>query len=227
MLGFELERNHPSPTTHKWRGPDGERHHIVAGTFRVEGGWGCTLWLGYYRDVWEVAGLTVHAAKDEVGLGPVRRDPHGDPFGPLPTTKDVADADGPRPETPVSTRLLRELPLGAMAEELRRYLREHEGTRRLDPRLARQLEASPGRRGRPDEVYAEVAAAYVDLVESGTTTSPVKALAEQYGYSVSAVNNWVAEARNRGLLSRSPRGKAGGHLTERARQLLDETEDDR
>lgn len=75
----------------------------------------------------------------------------------------------------------------------------------------------PGRRGRDDRWYADLAKAYVD---SGSRT-PVKDLSEGLNLSASQVRNLLHEARRRGLLTRSAKGKAGGVLTDSAKELLD------
>jgi transposase-like protein len=76
----------------------------------------------------------------------------------------------------------------------------------------------PGRRGRPDVFYAELAKQYVDLLAEGST--PTKDLAERLGYSASSIRDLIHQARRRGLLTRASKGLAGGELTENARRLL-------
>lgn len=86
-----------------------------------------------------------------------------------------------------------------------------------------ESERRPGRRGRPDEFYAELAAEYVELVGQGLP--PVKTMAHRRSLSVSQVNNLIHEARRRGLLDPPPSpGQAGGVLTPRARKLLNKQE---
>jgi hypothetical protein len=83
-----------------------------------------------------------------------------------------------------------------------------------------------GRRGRPDLYYARLAAAYVSAVESGNPR-PVAAVAEQLGdgYSSAYVRDALHRARERGLLIRPPRGRAGGRLTNKALAMLDENKE--
>jgi hypothetical protein len=76
----------------------------------------------------------------------------------------------------------------------------------------------PGRRGRPDAFYARLAAQYVELLK--TSSTPTKDLAETRNYSPSSTRDFLNQARTRGLLTRSAKGRAGGELTEKARELL-------
>jgi hypothetical protein len=82
---------------------------------------------------------------------------------------------------------------------------------------ATSLAKRPGRRGRDDYEYAQVARHYVALL--GTAT-PLKHLADQLGFSASQVRNILYEARRRDLLTDAPKGKAGGTLTPYAYELL-------
>lgn len=75
----------------------------------------------------------------------------------------------------------------------------------------------PGRAGRPLVEYARIAADYVALSGSGTAT---RDLAEKRGYSTRQVRAWLTRARDEGLLTRAPRGRSGGELTEKALELL-------
>jgi hypothetical protein len=220
-VNFQLERNAPAPTHDQWKTETGEHRAQITGVFILEDGWACTLWLVYYSDVWEVGGLTIHPAQDAVAIGPARRGPNGT-VHPLKLTLDVAEAATDPPSGAVTSRLLRELPIGKMAEELRRYLREHPTVKRRSVSLASQLDMQPGRRGRPDSFYAQVAAAYVSILEDEPSAAPVKVLAEREGYSRSMVNNWLRQARNRELLTEARPGKAGGSLTDKGRAALEE-----
>jgi hypothetical protein len=76
----------------------------------------------------------------------------------------------------------------------------------------------PGRRGRPDAFYARLAAQYVDLLR--TSSTPTKDLAELRNYSASSTRDFLNQARKRGLLTPSSVGRAGGELTEKARELI-------
>ena len=78
-----------------------------------------------------------------------------------------------------------------------------------------------GRRGRDDRFYADWSAAYVRLVTSGEP-NPVIRLSEEHFLSVSQVRSILGEARKRDLLSKAPRGRAGGNLTTLAKSILSE-----
>ncbi len=80
----------------------------------------------------------------------------------------------------------------------------------------------PGRSGRPDFFYAQVAAEYVQLLDE-PGAKPVKALAERNQLGESTVRNLLYEARTRRrgpLLTKAPPGRAGGELTQKAISLL-------
>jgi hypothetical protein len=83
----------------------------------------------------------------------------------------------------------------------------------------------PGRRGRPNLFYAEVAARYVYLLSKGS--KPTKRLAEEMCISSSAARDLLNEARQRGLITRPPvKGRPGGGLTDMAEELLRERNGD-
>lgn len=140
---------------------------------------------------------------------------------------------------PITARLLRRVPLGelqAAAESwYRRQVVPHvertvsrararpagkaSGFRADLEAWSSALDTRPGRQGRPDREYAAVSAMYVAALGTGTE---VRDLAAQLGYSTSQIRNSLYAARRRGLLTASPRGRAGGHLTEKAQRLLTE-----
>lgn len=86
-------------------------------------------------------------------------------------------------------------------------------------RLAPFRETRRGRAGRPDSDYALLAAEYVRQLESGERR-PAHALADEFGGSASLWANRISEARKRGLLTETSRGRAGGALTDKAVDLL-------
>ena len=83
----------------------------------------------------------------------------------------------------------------------------------------------PGTRpGPPDKsrrTLALLAARYVALIEAGER-APTKALAEELNYSPVTINEQLRKARNAGLLTAAPKGKAGGRLTAKAKKLLED-----
>ncbi len=118
--------------------------------------------------------------------------------------------------------MLRSLPLGEMETVAKRDFVEK--TKRWEPEGPRWAgvfadSPRPGRRGRDDRAYAEIAALYVDEVLSGANGA-VKRLAARLHYSPSQIRSVLYAARRRGLLTESPNGKAGGELTEKARRLI-------
>jgi hypothetical protein len=85
----------------------------------------------------------------------------------------------------------------------------------------------PGRRGRPDHFYAEVADVYVALARPGEprpTVATARALSERLGqtFTPTQVRDLLNEARNRKLLTRPPKGKSGGRLTKQGERALEE-----
>ena len=78
----------------------------------------------------------------------------------------------------------------------------------------------PGRRGREDRDYAIWARRYVDALEE--TSHPIKKLRNEHHLSESAIRAILNRARERGLLTKSPQGRAGGILTTRGESVLNE-----
>jgi hypothetical protein len=81
-----------------------------------------------------------------------------------------------------------------------------------------QAPRRPGRRGRPDLFYAEFASEYVEIAK--TTPHATAELARRRDYDPRYVRDLLNQARNRGLLTRPPSGRAGGTLTPKAIALL-------
>jgi len=77
-----------------------------------------------------------------------------------------------------------------------------------------------GRVGPADERLAAVASEYVKLIGRGST-QPVSAIAKATRTPVGRVYQWLYRARQRGLLTRPPRGIPGGRLTARGERLAD------
>jgi hypothetical protein len=147
----------------------------------------------------------------------------------------------------IGARQLREAPIGAMERALRGHVSEQvplttriyrtprleliEPDTRLrggtDDELAlwRTLASDfrdrprTGVKGRSDRAYAALAACYVAAFERGEK-SPVRAVADELGLGETTVRNYLAKARERGLLSAPEPGRAGGVLTRKASTLL-------
>lgn len=71
---------------------------------------------------------------------------------------------------------------------------------------------SRGRPRRPDRVFAEIASEYVGALDQGSP-HPVKDVAERLNYSRGTIRDMLMEARRRGLLAKTERGRAGGAMT--------------
>lgn len=71
-----------------------------------------------------------------------------------------------------------------------------------------------------DRRLVEAAAAYIELVESGSHR-PIPELAEQFGRAEDTMRYWIRTARAEGFLTRNPPGKPGGDLTPRALHLME------
>jgi hypothetical protein len=138
---------------------------------------------------------------------------------------------------PLSARLLHSIPFGVLNSVGRRELGQFQALlaqvehtaedRERAAMWAKSFQARPGQRGRPDLEYAQLADAYLALLnQAETTAKPTKALAEQLYLSESRVANLLSEARRRELLTKPPPGRAGGRLTATAERLLAQREGD-
>lgn len=70
-----------------------------------------------------------------------------------------------------------------------------------------------------DLLYLMTAAKYVEVLAKGTSR-PLEALAAMLERTPSSVRNLLYMARQSGFLTESPPGKAGGHLTNKAKEYL-------
>jgi hypothetical protein len=138
----------------------------------------------------------------------------------------TAVVDGPN----VTARLIRDYPIGAVDSAARSQMawwwREYDRSRPDAARTWHPIPSGvlndidirrPGRRGRPDLEYAEIARDYISVLHEA---KPMKVLSDKLHLSASQVRNLLYEARRRGLLTKAPRGSAGGALTEKALALL-------
>jgi hypothetical protein len=133
----------------------------------------------------------------------------------------VIEPSNGMPESGITTRMLRQLRTGDLIASLRAAARQHEQIFGDAPDLS--VTTRVGRRGRDDLYYARWAAAYVGaLARSGR---PVEDLAARHNLSASQIRNLMYACRRRGMLTASPRGRAGGELTPRAVALLKEDTD--
>lgn len=128
------------------------------------------------------------------------------------TELHVSPIDGAEPAGPLTSVLLRTLPLGRMRDDA------------LEVETLGEARSLVGSVRRDERFYAEVAEAYVNLL-AVNAYKPVEALAHAVEVPVRTVHAWLHKARKRGLLTSAGAGQAGGELTERARALLDDQDD--
>ncbi|MGE5763267.1 MAG: hypothetical protein ACM3ZF_05145 [Mycobacterium leprae] len=127
---------------------------------------------------------------------------------------------GDLPEGGITTQLLRQLRTGALIASLRAAANQLDRYVGIRPDLA--VSTRVGRRGRDDRYYAGWAAAYVEALTR--SPNPIHELSHRHHLSDSALRNLMHACRRRGLLTPSPRGRAGGELTPKARRLLEESQ---
>lgn len=128
--------------------------------------------------------------------------------------------------TPLGSGVLRELGLDWLRAAIERGLRDGH-VRAVLPGWYDDLVARPrpGRAGRHDIEYAHWAARYVRAVEEDAR-APVKYLVDRFAgveyVSEQSLRAILHKARQRELLTAAPPGRAGGDLTDKARDLLRE-----
>lgn len=131
-----------------------------------------------------------------------------------PATKD-ADILG--------SKLLRRLRLGAVVDEFAELLKDPLVQSYLGEEW-HQRPVRPGRAGTDDLFYAQWAQRYVDAL-AVAPDRPIEHLVESADEHLTPaqVRAYLNKARSdsRQLLTKAPPGKAGGELTDRARELLD------
>jgi hypothetical protein len=126
----------------------------------------------------------------------------------------------------LTTGNFREVPLGEIIKNARyqaasiRNVVGGEAAHRVDQWLAPWKVPARGSRVKRDDVaYAALAAKYVELVGEGDR-SPAATLGRTLGMSAVTISQRVREARERGLLTNTATGTAGGELTEKALSVL-------
>lgn len=132
---------------------------------------------------------------------------------------DRAVLDGP----PVTSTTLRALPLARMVRHSIAMRTVHpaqgrpEWLRRLTLLMVREERGSM-----TDSDYALVAAGYDAQIRAGSAKPLDDLVAEVPGLSYGNARNYVRTARKRGLLTPTQRGRAGGTITRKAIELLEE-----
>ena len=115
------------------------------------------------------------------------------------------------------SKLLIEVNEQMRAPYLRYQLQRDGNTNWSDPFIT---VPKPGRKGRPDIEYAIWADRYVEANDR-SNGKPIALLVDEHpGYSADSLRAILHKARKRGLLSDSPKGRAGGHLLPKATELL-------
>jgi hypothetical protein len=143
---------------------------------------------------------------------------------PGPDGPDFASIElRPRPHHApnVGAKPLRKLGFGAVVDMTNAWLGDLYVRERLGEPWAKPV-ARPGRRGRDDVEYAVWARRYVQALDEAPR-SPIKHLidsAPAKALTAGEIRWYVGEARNRGLLTAAPPGRAGGQLTDKASVLL-------
>jgi hypothetical protein len=123
---------------------------------------------------------------------------------------------------PINPETLKRLRLAGISEQVARELKRPwlkyllSG---LDDEWAKGLSLRPGRKGRNDYFFAELAQEYLEVC--AWSSEPLLELHANRPFSLKTTKNQLTEARKRGLLTAPPvRGKAGGELTPKALALL-------
>jgi hypothetical protein len=148
---------------------------------------------------------------------------------------DTLGARAPAPPGGLTADILRAVPIGEHRRLIENSLGEWKATlgkeffmRRdlgeLVEVIAQDVAQRPGHEGRGDPFYARVAALYVARIEEGNRR-PIPQIARELGRTPAYVRNVLHDARQRGLLTKTQPGKAGGNLTAKARRLLARKED--
>ena len=128
----------------------------------------------------------------------------------------------PGNQTPFTTALLRQVPMGetvatarGLAADVHDVLAATAAARLHELLEPWRIDARSARVVRDDVAYAALAARYVQLVARGSH-KPVDDLAEELDLSPVTVSLRLREARHRDLLTAAETGRPGGELTDHA-----------
>lgn len=186
------------------------------GTFQVrriseplQGPWNVTYHFAEVDGRFECVGLDVRSFRAEPT---VEVDEEGRPMAKL----NYRTSLGGLPPAPVTTALIRELPVASLIRVARRDLRDvaisaarqpgqPAAKRRALREVAEEFVERPRRRY-DDAHFARVAEVYVTAWKAGKP--PTLAVSEEMKASRSAAAKWVAKARKMGLLGETERGRA-------------------
>ncbi len=118
----------------------------------------------------------------------------------------------------ITSSLVRGAPTSSLERWVRRYARQLEGSL-VETGASGDPDRKPrGPRSGADVRYAQIAARYVELVEH--TDTPRAQIADEFHLGNETIQNYLYRARERGLLTSPGQGRTGGQLTERARAIL-------
>lgn len=198
-----------------WQEPGDADPPYWLATYRIAGGLACSLWLTFQVSAWVIEGLTLHPEARNVAVGPWRKRVHD-------TALLAAQTTGPA--RPISARLLRQIPLGEIETDLRDRLAHSFYLQTYRTREAERVQRAHRRR-KNDRFYAGIAEQYDEAMRSGSN-QPVQVLIDRHRVPEGTMYRWINEARRRSLLSETGRGRAGGHLTKKGRDLLERSNDE-
>ncbi|MDL4815117.1 hypothetical protein [Actinomadura opuntiae] len=146
------------------------------------------------------------------------------------TIRPRPGADPFRTAEGITSSVLRSIPVGRLTQKMRRT--SQHGRDDLVPgtgeradvvadriRAIAEQDPTPGRKGRPDEFFALVAALYIWNVDH-RFSNPVQQIAESCGSTWRAAANWVRLARRRGFLTEGRERRPGGELTPEGLRVL-------
>ncbi len=127
----------------------------------------------------------------------------------------------------ITARLLRRVPIGEISRFAHRdFVAVAKSQLIVTPprwaRAAARQPAQPGRAGRGDDFYLVWATRYVHATARGG--SPIVELSKKHKTKPTRVRDLVHEARRRDLLTPGVQGRAGGSLTNKAKELLRKAE---
>jgi hypothetical protein len=183
-------------------------------------------------DKWMTAYRLIAADHGEPVVGEIRVFPRESLNGRPPGnwTAELLGVHASVPQGGIPGDLLRHVRLGVTKEFGPAFSRWFKGAPRRGtaqrPRGKRSQSvpaATPPKRGRPtdrgDRFYAQLASDYMKAL-SGGNGNPVAVVARERSLEQAQVRDMVHQARKRGFLSGTRRGRSGGHLTAKALDAL-------
>lgn len=138
----------------------------------------------------------------------------------------VLPAEGADVGAGISSTVLHGVPFTSARRWINFYENLEELARQAEPKadeIRRTIEREWRQRSAwPDERYAHISSVYVERLEAGSR-SPVADVAKRFhAYATSQVRDAIRTARERGILTETAQGRAGGRLTAYGESLLSE-----